>query len=137
MNTQPTRHLSDITDEEIKDVCLLSGEVLYNFILEKIVRNKDPEDNIRFIEAHCKSVYSDGSFSLKQIHLNTHGIVWVVDLKREPCDNICRRDVIIGQYEVLFYFMRKGFDFPEQRQNVDLFLSDREKWLHRHDMREY
>lgn len=132
MNTQPTRQLSDITDEEIKDVCLLSGEVLYDFILEEI--KVEGDETTQYISALCKNVYSDGSFYYNEIHINTHGIVWVVDLKREPCDNICRRDVIIGQYEVLFYLMRKGFDFPEQRQNVDLFLSDREKWVHRFDL---
>ena len=127
-NRSEFRSLNDISDDELKDICLLSGEVNHDFTIENISRNKDEDDNIRYITVDCKSVYDDGSFSLIQICINDKFVVWLIDLKRKSCSNICKRDVICGQPEVMLYLMMKGFSFCEEVESVEIFLSNREMW---------
>lgn len=129
----PHRHLTDITDEEIKDVCQLSGEVDKSFWIEKIDRVRDEDENIRVINAVCKSKHIDSFsdqeyFQAHEISINPAGIVWVVNLTRETCGNICRRDVICNQYEVMFYLMLKGFDFSVVYKHVEMFMTNRAQW---------
>jgi hypothetical protein len=125
------RSLNDISDEELKDICLLSGEVSNNFTIEKTERHCDEDENCRYITVDCKSVHQDNSYSLVQICVNDIFVVWVVNLKRKGCDNICRRDVICKQYEVMLYLILKGFSFNSEFDSVNLFMSNREKWLNR------
>lgn len=132
----PHRNLGDIKDKELRDVCILSGEISQNFTIEKIERIRDEDERIRVINVTCKAVHIDSFtnkewFELNQICINTSGIVWTVDLKRKSCDNICRRDVIANQIEVLHYLIIKGFDFYKSQSSVELFILDEKKWFER------
>ena len=40
----PHRNLGDIKDKELRDVCILSGEISQNFTIEKIERIRDEDE---------------------------------------------------------------------------------------------
>lgn len=124
------RHLSTITDEEMYNVCLLSGETIPSMpdFTCKIERVRDEDENIRYIDAHCRYTHGDGSQSYNVIVLSTNGMIQVIYKDRDGCDNICRRDVVVGQMAVLLYLRLKGFDFSEDLQAAMMMLKGREAW---------
>lgn len=110
--TLPFRKLSEITDQEMIDVALLSGEFLLDFKIESILREKNVDGIIESVVLTGKDIFSDGSGSSKKICLNVWGSVHMINNQvTDQCNNSCARDVLCREFTVLCYLQKRGFDF--------------------------